>query len=289
MPHPSQPPVRPSILAYILSLSIGLLVHTAWAGDKSAGSTPDYLLNEACHGVCSDGYYAHRVKVIKDRNNTCGPIAAAAILADLGCETLKGSWRGTADLPRWGTSPRRMAKMINNHIAKGDGCYPVIYGPRTFANARQYLDSLETLTRDKGYPVAALIKPGSAEKYWLHWVVVGDVGPTDDYSCVVTYYDNGHRRQVLCSEFTLWASRRIRRTLRERLHHRRSHEKPHLNRTLRPPGRGDATRARADFPHDTSPTPPTRPRTARHGCPCGRACLDGLADRLRYRAGSRGR
>ena len=206
MHHLIQFSARRSLFVLLFSTFISLVGQTGWAGDKSRGSTLDLLVNEECNGKCNDGYYAHRVKVITDNDNICGPIAAAAVLADLGCETLQGPFKAKTTLPWYGTTPGHLADMINDHIDKGDSCYRVEYASWTFKNRRQYFNTLQTLTREKGYPVAALVKQGT-DKYWLHWVVVGDVGPTQDHSCAVTYYDDGHRRQVRCSAFSQWASR----------------------------------------------------------------------------------
>lgn len=197
--------VGPFVKAAFIS---SLLIWTAdpiGAKDKNGDLTDKYLDSEYCGGKCDDGYYSHDIKFHSGEKTSCGPVASAALLADIGCQTLKGRFTASGSTPFYGTHPDRLADIINQHIAKGDGCQQVVFDSRSYASERRYLEALESMTRIHGYPAVALIKRSSGLS--LHWVVVGDAGPTGNENCSVTYYDAGYRRKVRCADFGTWAER----------------------------------------------------------------------------------
>ena len=180
---------------------LGLLLVTqqGWAVDKGEDDGFRYTYKEWCGHVCKDGNYSHDLNYTDGQDRSCGPAAAAALLANLGCKTLRRKFSAAGSLPMWGSTPGTMTEMINHHIAKGDGCYRVRYEDMSFRNQREYFNIIEALT-DKGYSVAALIEWPSSDKPSLHWVVVGDIERSKG-SCEVAFYTWGYKYKVRCAEF----------------------------------------------------------------------------------------
>lgn len=180
-----------SVLAALLAMQ------PAVAMTKSDEGTITPITKDWCGGQCDDGYWSHDLTFQEGEDISCGPVAAAALLADIGCLTLQGRIDVKFSLPPWGTHPGTMAELINSHIDRGDGCEQVTYGDVYFEDRSAYFNWLRLVTRN-GWPVAALIK-GSEKN--LHWVVIGDVGGVGGHECAVTYYDGGYRIRVTCGDF----------------------------------------------------------------------------------------
>ncbi|MGQ4808416.1 hypothetical protein NKDENANG_01798 [Candidatus Entotheonellaceae bacterium PAL068K] len=158
---------------------------------------------ESCSGRCRDGFWSHSGKYKEGENIACGVVAAANLLANLGCKIWQGRWEAKGRLPIWGSTPSRVERIVNIHL-RGPGCAWVPHVSIRARSKDEYLRILEDVTR-QGRTAAALILPPDNGKT-LHWVVVGMV-QRNARSCKLTYYDQGFREQIACKHFLEWAAK----------------------------------------------------------------------------------